>query len=271
MKFDELFWFIHFCKTIQKEGIDPFDLDVKKFLETLKRCHKKWKSLDDLLLDAEALAELAKVIELQGKWIKDRSSSFYIDPALLELKLKMLEPNQLAMAFVRSWHPVIAVDRITPQRLKEGLNYWNALLPLSERKEEFPLPSTATGDTTLDIEDLIELNILSKTEFEDALQAVLKELEERGRIEYHDFIYGNAFETSIIKAYLTSYLVSEGMAELDINPLEDEVFISPSNTNANAKAKALQHSSKSIPISLSYEDWLQWRQRRNQGQEPNER
>ncbi|MDI6810277.1 MAG: hypothetical protein QMD80_01105 [archaeon] len=267
MKFDELFRLIHFCKTIQKEGTDPFDLDVKKFLETLKRYHKKWKSLDDLLLDAEALAELAKVIELQGKWIKDRSSSFYIDPVLLELKLRMLEPHQLAMAFVRSWHPIIAVDRITPQRLEEGLNYWNALLPLNERKEEFPLPSML--DTTFDIEDLIELNILSKDEFDDALQAVLKELEERGRIEYHDFIYGDAFETSIIKAYLTSYLVSEGKAELDINPLEDEVFISPSVTTVNAKA--LQPSSKSIPISLSYEDWLQWRRKRNHGQEPNGR
>ncbi len=267
MKFDELFRLIHFCETIEKEGTDPFDLDVKKFLETLKRYHKKWKSLDDLLLDAEALAELAKVIELQGKWIKDRSSSFYIDPALLELKLKMLEPHQLATAFVRSWNPVISVDRITLQRLKEGLNYWNALLPLNKRKEEFPLPSAL--DTTFDLGDLIELNILSKEEFADALQAVLKELEERGRIDYHDFIYGDAFEASIIKAYLTSYLVSEGKAELDINPLEDEVFISPNSTNVTAKA--LHPLSKSIAISLSYEDWLQWREKRKHGQEPNER
>jgi hypothetical protein len=269
MKFDELFRLIHFCETIEKEGTDPFDLDVKKFLEILRRYYKKWKSLDDLLLDAEALAELAKVIELQGRWIKDRSSSFYIDPALLELKLRMLEPHQLAMAFVRSWHPIISMDRITPQRLKEGLNYWNALLPLNERKEEFPLPSTV--GITFDLEDLIELSILSKTEFEDTLQAVLRELEERGRIEYHDFIYGygDAFETSIIKAYLTSYLVSEGKAELDVNPLEDEVFISPSTTTVTTKA--LHPSSKSIAISLSYEDWVQWREKRKHGQEPNER
>ncbi|MBE0517417.1 MAG: hypothetical protein IBX41_08550 [Methanophagales archaeon] len=267
MKFEELVRLIHFCKTIEKEGTDPFDLDVKKFLETLRRYHKKWKSLDDLLLDAEALAELAKVIELQGRWIKDRSSSFYIDPALLELKLRMLEPHQLATAFVRSWHPILAVDRITPQRLKEGLNYWNALLPLNERKEEFPLPSML--DTTFDLEDLIELNIISKSEFDESIQAVLNELEDRGRIEYHDFIYGDAFETSIIKAYLTSYLVSEGKAELDINPLEDEVFISPSNTKDNAK---VNHTpGRSIPISLSYEDWLRWREKRNHGQEPNGR
>ncbi|MEA2074246.1 MAG: hypothetical protein U9O85_00680 [Euryarchaeota archaeon] len=264
MKFDKLFRLLNFCRTIQTEGTDPFDLDVKKFLETLKRYHKtkKWKSLDDLLLDAEAIAELAKIIELQGKWIKDRSSSFYIDPVLLELKLKMLEPQQLATAFFNSWHPIIAMDRITPQRLQEGLAYWNALLPFDERNDEFPFPSAV--ESAFGIEDLIELNILSKTEFDDSIKAVLNDLEARGRIEYHDFIYGDAFETSVKKAYLTSYLVNEGKAELDINPLEEEVFISPSN-NANVNAKADHAQGRSIPVSLSYEDWLRWKgkQKRN--------
>jgi hypothetical protein len=271
MKFGELFRLLNFCKTIQTEGTDPFDLDVKKFLETLKQYHKdkKWKSLDDLLLDAEAIAELAKIIELQGKWIKDRSYSFYIDPVLLELKLKMLEPQQLATAFFKSWHPIIAMDRITPQRLKEGLAYWNALLPFGERNEEFPFQSAV--ESAFDIEDLLELNILSKTEFDDSIKAVLKDLKERGRIEYHDFIYDDAFETSVKKAYLTSYLVSEGKAELDVNPLEEKVLISPSDTKIDAKANHTQ--SRSIPVSLSYEDWLRWKgkQKRNQGQRQNGR
>ena len=257
MKFDELFRLLNFCRTIQTEGTDPFDLDVKKFLETLKHYNKKWKSLDDLLLDAEAIAELAKIIELQGKWIKDRSSSFYIDPVLLELKLKMLEPQQLATAFFKSWHPIIAMDRITPQRLQEGLAYWNALLPFGEWNDEFPFPSAI--ESAFGIEDLIELNLLSKTEFDDSIKAIFNDLEARGRIEYHDFIYGDAFETSVKKAYLTSYLVSEGKAELDINPLEEEVFISPSSAKANTG------NVRSIPVSLSYEDWLRWKgkQKRN--------
>lgn len=66
MKPDELFRLINFCKTIQKEGTDPFDMDIKRFLETLKRYLKKWKSLDDLLIDAEAISELTK-IELNCK------------------------------------------------------------------------------------------------------------------------------------------------------------------------------------------------------------
>jgi hypothetical protein len=260
VKFDELFRLLNFCKTIESEGTDPFDLDVKKFLETLKRYAKKWKSLDDLLLDAEAIAELAKIIELQGKWIKDRSSSFYIDPALLELKLKLLEPQQLATAFFSAWHPVIALDRMTPQRLQEGLEYWNALVPFDERTEDFPLPFEV--ESSLNLEDLINLNILSKAEFDDALQTVLHELEERGSVEYLDFIYEDSFESSVKKAYLTSYLVSEGKADLDINPLEEVVFISPRDSTLDAQAS--RNPSRSIPVSLSYEDWLQWMEKKKQ-------
>ena len=259
MKPDELFRLINFCETIQKESTDPFDLDVKKFLETLKRYLKKWKSLDELLIDAEAISELTKIIELQGKWIRDRSSSFYIDPVLLELKIKTLEPVQLANAFFESWHPIMSMDRITPKRLKEGLDYWDALLPFSERKGDFPLPSTL--ETACNLDDLIDLNILSKIEFEDAIKAILEDLEARGRIEYHDFVYGGTdFEGGVKKAYLTSYLVSEGKAELDINPLEEEVIISPSNARGKADAGEL----RSIPISLSYDDWKRWKKKQKQ-------
>ena len=197
---------------------------------------------------------------MQGKWIRDRSSSFYIDPVLLELKIKTLDPVQLANAFFESWHPIISMDRITPKRLKEGLDYWDALLPFSERKEEFPVASPL--ETAFTLEDLIDLNILSKIEFEDSIKTILKDLEARGRIEYHDFIYGgDEFQDSVKKAYLTSYLVSEGKAELDINPLEEEVIISPSN----ARGKANTGELRSIPISLSYEDWERWKkkQKRN--------
>ncbi|MEA1998993.1 MAG: hypothetical protein U9N61_06700 [Euryarchaeota archaeon] len=259
MKLDELFRLINFCKTVQKEGTDPFDLDVKKFLETLKQYLNKWKSRDDLLLDAEVISELTKIIELQGKWIRDRSSSFYVDPVLMELKMKMLEPVQLANAFFKSWQPIIAMDRLTPKRLKEGLDYWNALSPFAERGDEFPLPSTSETDT-FNHEDLIDLQILSRTEFDDSMKEVLQDLEDRGRIEYHDFIFDLDFERSVKKAYLTSYLVSEGKAEFEINPLEEEVFIAPRTAKANTGEV------QSIAISLSYEDWLQWRQKRNQEQ-----
>jgi hypothetical protein len=257
LKFDELFRLLNFCRTVETEGTDPFDVDVKRFLATLKRYQPKWKSLDELLLDAEALAELAKIIELQEQWIRDRSHSFYIDPALLEVKLKLLEPQRLATALMSAWHPIAGLDRLTPERLREGLEYWNALPSLGERGNEFPIPLLA--EAPFELEELIALNLLAGQEFDDALQTVLRELRERGRVEYYDFIFTDSFAESVKRAYLTSYLVSEGKAELELNPLEEEVFISPRESSGNADARLT--ASRSIPLSVSYEAWLAWKRR----------
>ena len=272
---EDILRLINFCKTIQRADTDPFDLDVKRFLTILSEYVRRWKSIDDLMLDAEAISELTKVIELQCKWIKDRSASFYIDPALVEFKLKLMEPAQLASAFFKAWHPIVSLDRITPERLKQGLDYWNALLPLSERKSAFGAASTPeTG--TLKLDDLIALHILSQTEFQEQIQQVLNELEARGRTEYYDFVYGDSFEDSVRKAYLTSYIVSEGKAELDIEPLEEKIFIYPRNGSRGQSGGSggedededdeYLSEKRSIPIAISYEDWERWSKRREQGQ-----
>ncbi len=264
LKFDELFRLLHFCQTVETEGTDPFDVDVKRFLRTLKQYQKKWRSLDELLLDAEAIAELAKIIELQEQWIKDRSSSFYVDPALLELKLRLLEPQQLATAFLAAWRPIIAQDRLTPQRLQEGLDYWHALLPFDERTDDFPVP--ALTEAPFELEDLIKSRLFSKQEFDEVLRELSTELEAHGRIDYREFIYTDSFETSVRKAYLTSYLVNEGRANLELNPLEEEIFISPRAVDERIEGDF--GPTRSIPVSVSYEEWRAWKKQQQEKRNP---
>ena len=255
LRFDELFRVLNFCRTVETGGTDPFDVDVKKFLATLRRYQPKWHSRDELLLDAETLAELVRIIELQEQWIRDRSHSFYIDPALLDLKLKLLEPQRLAAALMSAWHPIAGLDRLTPERLQEGLEYWHALLPLGERGTEFPIPSLA--EAPFELEELIALNLLAGQEFDDALQAVLRELQDRGRVGYYEFIFSDTFAESVKRAYLTSYLVTEGRAELELNPLEESVFIAPRESDGTAVARLA--ASRSIPLAVSYEAWETWK------------
>lgn len=264
LRFDELFRLLNFCRTVESEGTDPFDVDVKKFLATLKRYQPKWRSRDELLLDAEALAELARIIELQEQWIRDRSHSFYIDPALVEVKLKLLEPQQLATAFMAAWHPLAGLDRMTSERLREGLEYWRALLPFGERGAEFPRPSLA--EAPFGLEELLALNLFAGQEFDDALQAVLHELQDCGRVGYYEFIFRETFAASVKRAYLTSYLVTEGRAELELNPLEEMVFISPRENGGNADSRLA--ASRSIPLAVSYGAWDAWKkQSRNHRRE----
>jgi hypothetical protein len=251
---DQLLRIINFCKTIEREGTNPFDLDVKRSLETLKQYLPNWKLLADLLLDAEAIEEISKIIELQGRWIKARSSSFFIDPLLIELKIKLLEPEKLANAFLASWHPICSMDRITSKRLKEGIDYWNRLLPLNERKKLFPFP--LPSKRILSIKELVDLKILSRRKFNEVLEKIYKELKEKGKVNYWNFVYEEEFKDSIIKAYLTSYLVNEGKAGLEIDPLEGDIFLSP------IEGPVSHRKQRSIPIAIDYEEWLEWKKNR---------
>jgi hypothetical protein len=251
---EQLLRIINFCKTIEREGTNPFDLDVKRSLETLKQYLPHWKLLADLLLDVEAIEEISKIIELQGKWIKDRSSSFFIDPLLIELKIKLLEPEKLADVFLVSWHPICSMDRITSKRLKEGIDYWNQLLPINERKRNFPIPLPQKG--ILSLKELIDLKILSKRKFNEVLEKIYEELKEKGKVDYWNFVYEEKFKESIIKAYLTSYLINEGKVGLEIDPLNGDILLSP------IEEPISDGKQRSIPVSIDYEDWLKWKKNR---------
>ena len=117
------------------------------------------------------------------------------------------------------------------------------------------MPSLA--EAPFELEELIALNLLAGQEFDDALQVVLRELQDRGRVGYYEFIFSDTFAGSVQRAYLTSYLVTEGRAELELNPLEESVFISPRESDGTADTRL--SVSRSIPLAVSYVDWSAWK------------
>jgi hypothetical protein len=198
-------------------------------------------------LDAEAIEALSIIIQLQGKWVKDRSSSFYFDLSLIEKKVKEMDDEQLAKAFLRCWHPIVAMDRLTLERLQEGIEYWNRLLPLEERIGD--LPEQMIEIDHLSIDDLSKMKILSDEQFSESIKNIRKELDKKGKVNYWDFIRCEEFDDTITKAYLTSYLVTDGYADIEINPLEDEIFLIP----MKKKIDYTNMRPRSIPISISCE------------------
>ena len=140
----------------------------------------------------------------------------------------MLEPERLASVFFRSWHPIVALEQLSGKRLEEGLDYWNSLLPLAERfREEGPAEE---GLGILTREDLVNLRTFSEVEFKDILKKVLEELRamaKGGKISYAEFIYRGTFAEMVERAYLTSFLVTDGYVELDVKHLEEEIFLRP--------------------------------------------
>ena len=245
---------ISLCLSIEKKGGNPFEVEVKKALETLRRYLPRWKVLEDFALDAETLNQISSIVRLQGNWIKHRSSTLFVDPLLIELKVKMLEPEKLLTIFRRTWHPIIEMDRLSDKRVEEAVDYWNQLLSLEERMIKLPEPSSALDLTS--IEELIKSRIINEESFTGLLQKFWIELKEKaageGRIPYWSFIYAPSYEETVLRAYLTSFLITYGFATMEIEPIEEDAFLIP---HMEPKENAFKEQMISVPISIDYELW----------------
>lgn len=266
MEPEELLRIIDLCRTIEKKGLNPFEFDVEKALRALKEYLPRWKLLDELLNDAEAIREISRVIRLQSDWIRSRASFAY-DPLLIELRIKMLEPDRLAQAFFDSWHPIALLERISPHRLIEALDYWSGI----SREEETPVVQREQG--FLSMEDLYRLNILSNEEFTDLTRSIMDELENLDRstgggstvgthpkVGYWDFIRAETFEETVKKAYLLSFLITDGSVLMD--PLDEIISLSDSEGSKN---EALPQS---IAISIDSDRFTKGEYELPEGQRP---
>jgi len=226
-KLDDLLRVIELCRSVERSSVNPFEVDIREKIEILRRHLPEWKFLDELLLDSEAMLELAQIIKLQDQWLKHRASSLYIDPLLIQLKVKLLSKEELLEAFIRSWHPSVQLDQLTPKGLERAFIYWLELTPLSERfKEEFGNFGTRPG--LVDYEDLVELKIFTQEQFESKLREIHSELLEASKddwVDYRKFIDDEAFEKKIVRAYMLAFLVSEGRATLKTDPLAGTIWV----------------------------------------------
>jgi hypothetical protein len=252
---------IELCKSVETKGVDPFALDVDDIIATLKKYFPDWESPEELALDAEAIQCLASVIKDQGDWVKHRSTSLYTDPFLLEEKIQRLGKEELAELFMKVWNPIIELEQISIPSLSEALKYWHSLLPISERwQKDSPLEVKA-GATTR--EELVRQRILAEKTFLEELETFWQELKQKvgdaEKILYWDFVGADTYSETIARAYMTSFLVTYGYATLELHPLEEEIFI---KVFKKLQAKLAEKQSVSVPISVSSEEWIRWKEGR---------
>jgi hypothetical protein len=260
---------IEMCRAVEDRGLDPFLVDVDDIISVVREYFPEWESLEDLCLDAETIYHLASVIKLQSEWVKHRSTSLYTDPFLLEDKIRKLDKEALVDIFLKAWHPIVELEQISLHSLKNALSYWHTLAPLNERWREAPLEETEIELTSR--EELVKEQILADETFAEQLEKFWEELKsrtaEKEKIRYWDFVGADSYEETIHRAYMTSFMVTYGYATFEIHPLEGEIFIKPH------QKPILKPESKeqliSIPISVSYEEWKKWKNRRKS--EKNER
>lgn len=252
---------IEMCLAIENHTVDPFTLNVDEIIKVVKEYFPDWEQADELNLDAEALHHLASVIKMQSEWVKQRSTSLYSDPFILEERIRKTSKENMVNVFLGAWHPIVSIEHLSLRSIADGLIYWEALSPINERWKEFDTQTVANG--TASREELVKMRVLGDKEFSQELECYWHELKNRvtekgedNKIYYWNFIGADTYEETVQRAFLVSFLVTYGFATLQINRLEEEIFIIPFD---KPRTQALTQQGTSVPIAVSVEDWQKWK------------
>jgi hypothetical protein len=252
---------IEMCIAIESHQVEPFTLNVDEIIKIVKQYFPNWENPDELKLDAEALHHLATVIKMQSEWVKHRSTSLYTDPFLLEEKIRQTNKQGMVDVFLGAWSPLIEFEQLSLHSLAQGLLYWESLAPMGDRWKDIDVSQVAMGSVSRD--ELVKQRVLGNREFSEELECYWQELKikvaekaQAGKIAYWDFIGGDTYEETVQRAFLTSFLVTYGYATLEIDRLEETVFILPFD---KPRKEALTEQSTSVPIAVSCTDWQKWK------------
>lgn len=250
---------IETCRMIEEKGLDPFSIDVEDFLAIIREMFPDLESIDDLILDSEAVEKIASVIKLQSEWVKKRTTSLYTDPFLIQEKLKLMDKEVLARILLKVWRPVVELEQVTTKSLSVAADYWRDLLPLDVRWAKTEYEERIPGAVTR--KDLLEEHLLSEKTFTEALESFWEELKlkvgREGKILYEDFVYVDDYKETLKRAYMTSFLVTYGYADLEIQVFEEKTYIIPKE---KPEPPSEREEVYSYPIPVSYEEWLKWRE-----------
>ena len=252
---------IDLCRTVEEKGLDPFEVDVTQMFDKLSPFLQEIKNQEEFYLDIEAVLGLAGVIFQQGDWIKHRSSLLYLDPLLVMFRLQSLSEGTLADIMMRSWHPVVSKECLSPEGIREALTYWENLPSLKERGVDFE-----TGEMQRAAEaskdSLLGMGVIRSRRFIEELEELWRELREgvgdEGEMSYWEFIGAKTYGDTVKRAYMTSFLVSYGYVDLEIDPLEERIIIRPLKHRLMEPLE-VRGEGLSVPISIPKDRWRRGR------------
>ncbi|MEM2491277.1 MAG: hypothetical protein QXG96_03695 [Candidatus Bathyarchaeia archaeon] len=235
------------CELVEKRAIDPFLFDVKRVLKKVREIHPRLSSLEDHCLDAKVLNAISRVLSLQGTLLKFQSSSLYSSPEVLKGIIERLTPEDLAEAFLKSWHPIVELERITVEGIQEGLSYWSSLKPYEERRRRIEskggiLPR-GVDEAYLERIGIVREDFMRK--MRDYFEEIVKRSKD-GRLRYWDFVRAPSLGEVVERAYYASFLISYGFVSLEV--IDGNLEISLRGGRAKGGGMGV-----SVPISISEE------------------
>ncbi|MDW7977211.1 MAG: hypothetical protein RMH74_00230 [Candidatus Caldarchaeum sp.] len=233
---EELEKLISLCESVAKTGADPYSVDVKNMLMKLRSIVEKADNTELLVLDAETIYRIATVIALQHKWLKDRASSLLIDAQTIALKVLEADKKSLAHAFASSWRPIVSAEQLTLGMVVSGLEYF---LSLPTRG---PRPSMGDQAGLEGVSGDAAWNYSERGLIENDIKRLHGEMldmrDEEGVVDYKTFVFKDGVEKVFERAYITAFILSEGLAEASKNPLTGQIKLRPFDTKVERRSVA---------------------------------
>lgn len=238
---------IETCDAIERRKFNPFFLDVKLGVETLREYFPLWAEFQDNCLDAHALNRLSEVVRLQNTQLKFQSSALYAEPEFVAKKFQRMSEKRLAEVFLQSWHPIAELEQLTNEAVSAGLDYWNLLLPIQERWKRRDY-SRGKNPESADSNTLAGLGIHGE-EFEASLIRLWKELvelhkAENAPLDYWKFVKMANHQETVHRAYFVSFLVTYGFAKMQLEG--EHITLLPIEQPTNKAAEG----GISVPIAI---------------------
>jgi hypothetical protein len=210
--YEEIEGILELCKAIMTQGKDPFNFNIESALKTLNGLRSNF---DDLAIDSEALEAITGILESQKDWIENRVGSMLIDPMLVEFRIKAMDKEELRSLALSCYHPIASIEVVSSMRLKEAVDYWNSI-----KRYDIADMSDMPFVDEISTDALYSMRILSDEEFGERIDHMRKELETVERVEYQDFVKGD-----VGRAYILSFLITEGFVSLDIDSINERIEI----------------------------------------------
>jgi len=229
---EELEKVIRICENIEKRGLNPFTVNVRELLLRLRRMLEEGGDLDYYVLDAETMYRIATLIALQHRWLREKAQALFVDAQMIETRIIAADKKSIVRAFLKAWRPIISLEQMTMHRLRQGIDYFLSLPPRSGEREwgwKFSQREVELAKASLESEEDIapKLRMLH--------EELVREYEERGEVDYWSFVERGGFDETFERAYLLSFLITEGYVDVKRNPLKGEIKLIPRREKAERK------------------------------------
>ncbi|MGC9190054.1 MAG: hypothetical protein ACP5GG_04995 [Conexivisphaera sp.] len=199
---------------MEKEGKDPFSLDLRAILDDLREDYDS-DDVELLLADSRAVESLSRLVEMQDEWIDGRLLAS-MSPEALRRRAEAADARELAEALYLAQSPAVGISNIDEKFVVEAARYWEGLRP--SRPQEAPIPREYQGTAVLEPDSFEEDLANFRGRLLDALEGGGGEVEVAA-------VLSDDREAAVRELYLLAHLVTHGEVGLRYDPEGDRYLV----------------------------------------------